>query len=185
MLQMNSGHQGVALHGRVEPFPRAYQDNQNPFMPSDAPYETSLGYSRNFLSRNDSNSYGTYGYDNSRGSIPGVGMASYQSFGMVDPYRRTNLESRNPIPMGATDPYVSGMVESHDRYNVEGVNHYETQAESMRTSLFSHNTLGGHGSVPGGFGANQLVPRDPRHLPTPSQMSYGRYFNSLFAVCDI
>eukprot|EP00261_Vitis_vinifera_P016804 XP_010646145.1 PREDICTED: heterogeneous nuclear ribonucleoprotein U-like protein 1 isoform X3 [Vitis vinifera] len=170
---MNSGHQGVALHGRVEPFPRAYQDNQNPFMPRDAPYETSLGYSRNFLSRNDSNSYGTYGYDNSRGSIPGVGMASYQSFGMVDPYRRTNLESRNPIPMGATDPYVSGMVESHDKYNVEGVNHYETQAESMRTSLFSHNTLGGHGSVPGGFGANQLVPRDPRNLPTPSQMSYG------------
>lgn len=87
--------------------------------------------------------------------------------------------------MDATDPYVSGMVESHDKYNVEGVNHYETQAESMRTSLFSHNTLGGHSSVPGGFGANQLVPRDPRHLPTPSQMSYGRYFNSLFAVCDI
>lgn len=170
---MNSGHQGVALHGRVEPFPRVYQDNQNPFTPRDAPYETSLGYSRNFLSRNDSSSYGTYGYDNSRGSIPGVGMASYQSFGMVDPYRRTNLESRNPIPMGATDPYVSGMVESHDRYNVEGVNHYETQAESMRTSLFSHNNLGGHSNVPGGFGANQLVPRDPGHLPTPSQMSYG------------
>ena len=178
MLQIDSSYQGVALHGRMEPFPRAYQGSQNPFLPRDAPYETSLSYNRNFLSTNDSNSYGVYGYDHSKGAIPGVGTASYQSYGMVGPYRRTNLESMNPIPMGATDPYGSRMVDS---YNVEGLNRYDAQAESVRMTSFSHNTLGGHSSVPGGFGADQLTSRDSRHLPTPYQMSYGRYFDSLFA----
>lgn len=206
MLQINSSHQGVAIHGRMEPFPRAYQGNQNPLVLRDAPYETSLSYSRNFLSTNDSYSnqnpleprdapyetslsyrrnflssnesdgYGTHGYDHCKGANPGVGTASNQSYGMVDPYRRTSLESRNPISMGATDPHRSQMVH---RYIVEQVNHYDTQAESVRMTSFSHNTLGGHSSVPGGFEADQLATRDSRHLPTPYQMSYGRHFNSV------
>lgn len=179
MLQMDSGYPGVALHGRMEPFSRAHQGYQNPFIPRDAPCETSLGYSRKNLSTDDFNRYGNYRFDHPRGVMPGAGTVCYQSYGGLDPYRRPSLESRDPIPMGATDLYGSGMVESHNRFN--GMDHYEAQ----RTSFFSHNTLGRHSSLPGGFGPDQLAPRGSRHLPGPSQISYGRYFNSFFAICNI
>uniref|UniRef100_A0A5B7A3T6 SPRY domain-containing protein n=1 Tax=Davidia involucrata TaxID=16924 RepID=A0A5B7A3T6_DAVIN len=151
--QVNSAYLDAGQPGRTESFSAAYQDDQNPPAPRDAPYGnySSTGGS---LHRDDFSHYGSDGwYDQprrndieSRIANPGGVADPYRTYGLGDPYSRSGVESRNFILGGAADPYQSG------------------------SSTYS--THGGYTSVSGGPQADLQAPRQPTFLPCPPT-SYG------------
>ncbi|KAK9267331.1 hypothetical protein L1049_009755 [Liquidambar formosana] len=115
--QVNSALQGAGLHGRTGSFSGACESNQNDLVPRGV-------------------SFGTY-------LSSGSGTDPYRSYGVDDPYRRPNIESRNSFPGAVTDPYRSSMIEPYNSYNFERKSFYNSPLVSPRVP-FAYNSHGGH-----------------------------------------
>ncbi|KAA8519887.1 hypothetical protein F0562_014203 [Nyssa sinensis] len=119
--QVNSAYLGAGPPERTKSFSAAYQYNRNPPTLRDAPYPP----------RNDIES---------RIANPGVVADPSRTYGVGDPYSRSDVESRNFILGGAADAY---------------------QSDSS-----NYSTYGGYTSVSGPQ-AHLQAPRQPTFLPGP------------------